>query len=430
VSVDDDLAAAGLPPLPRTAWLAIDLDRLAGNLAAIRAAVGPDVRVEPVVKADAYGHGAVPVARALEAAGADGLSVATWDEAVELREGGVGSPILILYPVPPSVAIDAGDLGVTLTVGDPVLLERTLAAVEATRSARVRVEVEIETGLGRGGLPLDALAGALDAIEQTPRVILAGAWTHLGTPDDPVRSGAQALAFQHAEAILAEHGVRAAHRHAAASGGILADTAPFHAAVRPGLMTYGVVPDGLVPAADRAPLAAALRAVLELRARPVRVVELPPGTGVSYGSAHVTARWSRIATLPVGYGDGYQRAWTNRVQALVRGMAVPLVGTIAMDAVMADVTDVPGHPVTVDDEFVLLGEQGTRTLTAADLARSGTTISWEVLAGMARRLPRVYYAAARAVGIRTLAMDRGSWQDALPGSSGDVRRSSGEQSPA
>jgi alanine racemase len=110
-------------------------------------------------------------------------------------------------------------------------------------------------------------------------------------------------------------------------------------------------------------------------------------------------------------------------------MPVPLVGTIAMDAVMADVTDVPGRHVTVDDEFVLLGEQGTRTLTAADLARGGTTISWEVLAGMARRLPRVYYAAARAVGIRTLAVDRGSWQDALPGNAGEGRRSSGEGPP-
>jgi alanine racemase len=430
VSVDEDLARAGLPPLPRTAWLAIDLDRLAGNLAAIRQAVGPGVRVEPVVKADAYGHGAVPVARALEAAGADGLGVATWDEALELRDGGVGLPILALYPVPPAVAVRAGELGVTLTVGDPVLLERTLAAVTATRDARIRVELEIETGLGRGGFALDALAGALAAIQATPRVDIAGAWTHLGAPEDPVRCAAQERAFEHAAAILGEHGVQASHRHVAASGGILADTVPLHAAVRPGLITYGVLPEDLVPAKDRGPLAGALQSVLALRARPVRVAVLPPGTGVSYGSAHVTSRWSRIATLPVGYGVGYQRVRTNRVHALVQGVAVPLVGAIAMDAVMVDVTDVPGPPVTVDDEFVLLGEQGTRTLTAAELARSGTTISWEVLAGMSRRLPRVYYAAARAVEIRTLAMGRGSWHDALPVKAGDVRRSSGERPPS
>lgn len=430
MTVDDDLAAAGLPPLPRTAWLEIDLDRLAGNLRAIRGAVGRDIRVEPVVKADAYGHGAVPVAHALEAAGADGLGVATWDEAVELRDAGVALPILVLFPVPPWVAPLAGTAGVTLTVGDQVLLERTLRAIEASRHARVRIEIEVETGLGRGGLPLDVLAGAIDAIEQVPRVSLAGAWTHLGTPDDPERSGAQARAFERARAILAEHGVHAGHRHVAASGGILAETVPLHDAVRPGLITYGVRPDGLEATPSRRSLVDALRPVLRLVARPVRVAELPPGTGVSYGQAHVTARWSRIATLPLGYGDGYQRARMNRVQALVRGVAVPLVGTIAMDAVMADVTDVPGPPVTVDDEFVLLGEQATGTLTAAELARSGTTISWEVLAGMAHRLPRVYYAAARAVGLRTLVTDRGSWQDALPANAGEGRRSSGERPPS
>ena len=140
--------------------------------------------------------------------------------------------------------------------------------------------------------------------------------------------------------------------------------------------------------------AAALRPVMSLHARPVRVIDLPAGHGISYGARWVTARPSRIATLPVGYADGFSRIRTNRSEALVRGVRVPLVGTVAMDAVMADVTDVPRAPVTVDDEFVLLGEQGSERITAADLARIGTTISWEVLASMARRLPRVYYAAS------------------------------------
>ena len=144
----------------------------------------------------------------------------------------------------------------------------------------------------------------------------------------------------------------------------------------------------------------------------MRVAELPAGHGVSYGSSFVTARTSRIATLPVGYGDGYQRVRSSRVEALVRGVRVPLVGTIAMDAVMVDVTDVPGSAVSVDDEFVLLGDQSGGTIPASELARAGTTISWEVLASMARRLPRVYYAAAKPVGIRTLTEEAGTWRGA------------------
>ena len=136
---------------------------------------------------------------------------------------------------------------------------------------------------------------------------------------------------------------------------------------------------------------------------------LASGTGVSYGEQFVTARESRIATLPVGYADGYQRARSGGAEALVRGVRVPLVGTIAMDAVMADVTDVPGPPVTVDDEFVLLGQQGDDEISAVNLARLGNTISWEVLAGMSRRIARVYYADAVPVGLRTLTAERGRW---------------------
>ena len=145
---------------------------------------------------------------------------------------------------------------------------------------------------------------------------------------------------------------------------------------------------------------------MALHARPVRVVDLPPGSGVSYGPTFTTTRVSRIATLPVGYGDGFARALSNRAQALVRGGRVPLVGNVAMDAVMADVTDVPGPPVTTDDEFVLMGAQGTERITAAELARMRTTNTWEVVSAMARRLPRVYDAAPGPVGLRTLTERR------------------------
>ena len=146
---------------------------------------------------------------------------------------------------------------------------------------------------------------------------------------------------------------------------------------------------------------------MSLVARPVRVIDLPAGWGISYGPTFRTARPSRIATLPLGYGDGWSRRLSNRACAIVRGRRVPLVGNVAMDAVMADVTDVPGPPVDGDDEFILLGASGDERVTAAELAQERTTNSWEVVTGMSRRLPRVYHAASGPVGLRTLAERRG-----------------------
>jgi alanine racemase len=361
------------------------------------------VRVEPVVKADAYGHGAILVARWLEAAGADGFSVATFDEAVALRMAGIRRPILVLYPVPAEHAGEAARRGIALTVGDAQLLRRLLRALAAgpVPRRRLRLQLEIETGLGRGGFASTDIRAAARAIGAVPAARLEGAWSHLAAPGDHHRTSAQTDRFEEALGLLAGGGVSLSYRHVAASGGLLAAT-PDYEAVRPGLAIYGILPDGLEPASARADLAGRLRPVMALYARAVRVVDLPAGWGVSYGPSFVTRRPSRIATLPLGYGDGWTRSLSNEASALVRGVRVPLVGTVAMDAVMADVTDVPGSRVTVDDEFTLLGEQGGDRIDAAELARSRATISWEVVTAMSRRLPRVYHAAAGPLGIETL----------------------------
>ncbi len=417
--IEAQLAAAGLPGLPRTAWLEIDLDRLTANLARLRASLPPGVRIEPVVKADAYGHGALAVARTLEAAGADGLCVATLDEAVALRAARIRLPISILFPIPPDAAVEAARLGLAITAGDPTLLERTLAVARRSWEARhrrrlLRVIVELETGLGRGGFGGEELTRAVAAIRATPGVRIVGFWSHLAAPDDVVLAGRQCRRF---EALLAElDGLEAgAARHLAASGAILAGTAPALDVVRPGLLLYGIVPDGLAVEPRFAALAAELQPVMRLLARPVRVVELPAGHGVGYGPTFVTDRPSRIATLPIGYGDGWARILSNQATALVRGRRVPLVGTVAMDAIMADVTDVPGPPVGIDDEFVLLGEQGGERIDAVELAQGRTTISWEVVTTMARRLTRVYYAGAGPIGIRTLTDEWYRWPESSAG---------------
>ncbi|HWP62988.1 MAG TPA: alanine racemase [Candidatus Binatia bacterium] len=418
-TIEARLAAAGLPGLPRTAWLEIDLDRLAGNLALLRTALPPGVRIEPVVKADAYGHGALAVARTLEVAGADGLCVATLDEAIALRSAGIGLPISILFPIPPEAVTEAARRRLTITAGDATLLERTLAVArrtwaDGTRRRVLRLIVEVETGLGRGGFEGADLGRAVAAIRSTPGVRLVGLWSHLAAPDDVLLSGRQCRRFETLVGELAGL-TRGAARHLAASGAILAGTAPAFDVVRPGLLLYGIVPDGLAVDERLASLAGRLRPVMRLLARPVRVVDLPAGHGVGYGPTFVTGRPSRIATLPLGYGDGWARALSNQAVALVRGRRVPLVGTVAMDAIMADVTDVPGPPVGVDDEFVLIGEQNGERIDAVEVAQGRTTISWEVVTTMARRLTRVYYAGAGPIGIRTLTDEWYRWPESSSG---------------
>jgi alanine racemase len=407
--IEDRLRDAGLPPLPRTAWLEIDLDALTTNLAAIRRAVGSGVRVEPVVKADAYGHGLVPVARYLERAGADGLSVATLDEALSLREEGIEAPLLVLYPVPPELAVTAAERRIAVTVGDVVLLRHLLDSIaDRGDGPELHIQIELETGLGRGGFAADDAVQAARAAREAVGVVIDGAWSHLAAAVDTERSTGQRERYDAAVSLLADEGIGIPSRHLSASGGLIAGSAPAYDAVRPGLAAYGIVPDDLLtdPATG---LAADLRPVMSLHARPVRVTDLPPGWGISYGPSFTTARQSRIATLPLGYGDGWPRALSNKATAIVRGTRVPLVGTVAMDAVMADVTDVPGDPVRVDDEFTLLGRQGAESIDVGELARLRTTISWEVTTGMARRLPRVYHAAAGPVGLRTLTAAEDRW---------------------
>jgi alanine racemase len=407
--VEARLASAGLPPLPRLAWLELDLDALAGNLAALRALSG-GAPVHPVVKADAYGHGAVPIAGALERAGADGLCVATMDEAVELRDAGIGVPVRVLYPIPPAMAFEAVERRITVPAGDPSSLDELLAAAALTGTGPagepLLVEIEVETGLGRGGAVPADLPAMVASIEAAPHARLAGIWTHLQASDDAAITARQLERFEAARSTLEDAGRHLPARHVAASGGLLTGVAGF-GGVRPGLSMYGIVPDELADRTPEGPGRGGLRPVMSIHARPVRVATLPAGHGVSYGPTFTTARPSRIATLPLGYGDGYARAFANRAEALVRGGRAPLVGNVTMDAVMVDVTDVPGPPVDRDDEFVLLGEQGSERISAEDLARLRTTNTWEVVTQMSARMPRVYHAAAGAVGLRTLTGWRG-----------------------
>jgi alanine racemase len=341
--------------------------------------------------------------------------VATLDEAAVLREAGVAVEILVLYPIPPDEVAPATRLDVTLAGGAPAPTTALLAAATAAGvTADLRIELEVETGLGRGGAtPEEAVAVAKSLRSAGAR--LSGVWSHLQEAEVAEITSGQVDRFEAALAALAAAGIEVPRRHLAASAAILLGAVPRYDAVRPGLITYGIVPDELIdgPEAGRRPFAAGadrIRPILSLRARPVRVAELPPGHGVSYGPTWRAPRPSRIATLPLGYGDGWPRALSNRSEALVRGVRVPAVGNVAMDATMVDVTDVPGPPVGLADELVLIGRQGDAGIAAGEVAQWRTTNSWEVVTSLSARLTRVYDAPAGISGTRALSPLESSWR--------------------
>ncbi len=404
-TIQERLAAAGLPALPRKVWLEIDVDVLSGNLRAIRDFVGPDVALNAVVKADAYGHGLVPVARVFAAAGADRLCVASLDEAQLLRGAGIAVPILVLFPIPPAAVAHAVREHIEVVASEP---EGAAAMLERWRRDQagvpddvlLEVHLEIETGLSRGGVKPHVVVELARLIEVAPRARLAGVWSHLASPESSDATFLQDKAFEDALDALRGAGMALPARHLSATGGLFTEWSPTYEAVRPGLSLYGLLPDDLLVGARETAMAARLRPAMALKCQPLRVETFPAGTPVGYGGAWVTPRETVIATLPVGYGDGWARAYSPGAHALVRGRRVPLVGTVAMDAVMSDVTEVPG--IGLADEFVLLGEQDGETISATELARLRNTIPWEVVTSMSFRVPRVYHAASVPLGLRTL----------------------------
>ena len=403
--IERRLEAAGLPPLPRRAWLEIDTDALAGNLQAVRTLVGPQVQIAAVVKADGYGHGIEVAARSFVAGGADRLCVASIDEAIRLRAAGIEQPLLVLFAIPSTEVVAAADAGIALVASDARSCRELVAAWSERRGGarpgtELELHVEVETGLGRAGLDARDVPETVAALRRTPGVRLGGLWSHLASPDDPVASARQEERLQGAIEGLRSAGEAVPPVHLSATGGLFAGTHTQEAMVRPGLCLYGELPDDLAIAEGARAAADALRPAMTLKARPIRVNTIASGTSVGYGGRWTAQRPSRIATLPVGYGDGWTRTYQPGSEALVRGRRVPLVGSVAMDAVAADVTDVPG--VDLDDEFVLLGAQDGERITAMELARRRTTIAWEVVTAMAARLPRVYHAGSGVTGVRTL----------------------------
>ena len=367
---------------PHRAWIEVDHAALAGNLAALRHIAGNDKSVIAVVKANAYGHGAIEVSRTLLDHGAERLAVATLGEGLELRSAGIAAPILVLWALgaPEAERAVAADL-------EPVVYDEAgIELIERAAMAfgrRASVQLKIDSGLGRqGSEPAMAVELAL-RIGRSRHLSLTGTFSHLAVPgEDEAYTDVQLVRLAQALDAMRSAGADPGIVHLAATGGVVAGAGTFGDAIRPGLGLYGMVPGW---AGDRE---TGLQPVLSLKALPLRIFELAAGEAIGYGLRFRAERATRIATLGIGYGDGWPRIHANNGWVLVRGVRRPIVGAVSMDGITVDLGDL--DDVTYADEFVLIGEQMRARIDADEVAAQRRTINYEVTTALRERLPRVH----------------------------------------
>jgi alanine racemase len=369
----------------RPTWLEIDLSAIGQNTRQLKDLVGADVRVLASLKADAYGHGALRVARTVLRNGASWLGVATISEAQPLREVGVTAPVLVFGYTAPWQAREAVRLDLRATVYG-LDSARALSRAACDLGREVRVHVKIDTGMARLGLraeDVSAIVSFCAELRELPGVVVEGLFTHFATADsaDQTYARRQLARFQTVLDALDTRGLRPPIVHAANSAATLALPEAHFDLVRPGIALYGLAPSAEVR------LPAGFRAALAFKTQVAQVKEIPAGEGISYGATYVTTAPTRIAVLPVGYADGFRRAPANWGEVLVRGRRAPLLGRVCMDQCMVDVTGIPG--VRQGDEVVLIGRQGDDELSAEAVAERLGTISYEVVAELLARVPRV-----------------------------------------
>jgi alanine racemase len=365
----------------------IDLGALGANYRAMKAA-GHGAELMAVVKADAYGHGAIEVTRALRGEGCGHFGVARVCEARELRAAGIRERIYLLGGFLATEAEEVVGLDVTPFVYDVALIAPVQRAVEAQARANFLIHLKIDSGATRLGILPGELDQAIAELGRAPSLTVEGVCTLLvnaGDPQSPV-TGAQLEVFNAAAARLRAAGIDLRVAHVANSAASILRPDAHYSLLRPGLAIYGLPP---VPAVrDRVEL----RPVMTFKTRVVQVKRVPAGVGVSYGHTFVTPRPSAIGVLAVGYADGYRRGLQHGGEVMIRGRRAPVVGAVCMDLTMVDLTDVPG--AAVGDEVILWGGAGEAMISVNDIARLAQTISYEMLCTVGKRVPRVYRKAA------------------------------------
>jgi alanine racemase len=364
-------------------WAEIDLPALRRNIATVRREIGSAPRLMAVVKADAYGHGAVPVAWHALKSGCDALGVGDSTEALQLRDSGITGPILILGAIIEEEIPKVVEADVAVSVHSPDLLD--LLDGEARRQHRLlRLHLKIDTGMGRLGAPPARAAEIAAEIRSRRNLELEGLCTHLSSAfsANAAHTREQLDRFHEAVKSLADIGIRPPVIHAANSAGMLTFPESRFDMVRTGITLYGLDP-GLFRK-----LNLSLTPILSLRTRIAFLKSVPEGTPVGYEQTWRSTRATRLATCPVGYNDGYPRLLSNKAHALVRGRRVPVVGTVTMDYVMLDVGDL--EETAVGDEVTLIGRDGLEEIRCDELATSIGTIPYELTCGLGRRVKRIY----------------------------------------
>ncbi|GMU92547.1 MAG: alanine racemase [Candidatus Hydrogenedentota bacterium] len=373
---------------PAVSRAIIDLGAYAQNLAVVRTMVPRECSIMAVVKADAYGHGAVQISRKATAAGIAMLGVATVAEALELRNAGIQSPILVLVQAPEDALLPAVENDLRLLISSVDVAERV--GELARRANRiVPVHCKIDTGMGRQGFHPDTTVKDLLHLTRISHVDIEGIATHFANADstrDPF-TAAQMKTFRQVLRQIEKEGIPYEMAHAANSAAIVNHEGAAFDMVRAGLMTYGVWPT------DTPPAVSPLSPVLRWESSVVLIKELDQGSGVGYGRTYTTHERARTAIVPVGYADGFRHSLSNRASVIIRGRRCPVRGRISMDQTIVDVTHVPD--VQVGDTATLIGTDGNETITVMELAERAGTIPYEILTGIGKRVERVYVDAPR-----------------------------------
>jgi len=355
---------------------------LLANLEAVRRLVPPGTTICAAVKADAYGHGAVPVAGWLSEAGVGSFGVATVEEGWELRRAGVNRPIFLLGTIQEDEVVDALQADLDLFVWTKEAVQ-TLAQAARGRSSTLRVHLKVDTGMGRVGCPPEEAEAVAEAIVHALPLELTGVCTHFASSDGPgpVTVAEQLARFHEALGALRSRGWTPRFIHAANSGGVTAWPSSYFNLVRPGIVLYGYPPPGN---------SESFTPVMELVSRVGYVKTVPTGTTLSYGSRYITERTTDVATIPIGYADGYRRSWTNRAPVWIGDRLFKVSGTVCMDQFLVDLG--PESGVKAGDPVVLFGPphvgRSCQAPTASHLADLAKTISYEILCGISARVPR------------------------------------------
>ena len=377
------------------AWAEINLDSIAHNVREIRRITDRKAEIMGVVKADAYGHGVAEVTGTLLDSGVTRLAVSMLDEALQLRNEGVRAPILILGYTNPSRADEIVENGITQTVFS-FDLARALSEAAVKLKKEVKVHIKIDTGMTRVGfMPGYSAVKSVVEISRLPGIVIEGLYTHFASADEEDESYT-CMQFERFMSICSELGRIGVHipvKHVCNSAALIRFPEMHLDMVRPGIILYGLYPSSHI---DRSKIA--LRPAMSLKADVILVKDVEKGASISYGRIFTTQRDSKIATIPIGYADGFSRILNRKGQVLINGETAPVVGSICMDQCMVDVTDIKAG-VNVGDEAVIFGKQGDKEIKVEDIASKLGTINYEVICIVGKRIPRIYLKDGKIAGI-------------------------------